>query len=281
MIPTIDQTKKESKVSFAQIEETDPQIVKFFSIGSMFYDAFEEQLQAIGMTPASGRENVAKTRWTMYMGSLFGENYVASIHLAVMAMPRAQVNLNRQLFEYMIRNQWLLLHGDEAADLLDILPWDAHDEVKRAKEVFDPDFVKDIEKQYEDWKKKSPLANLKHRKQQPGVETIVAELMPDNPTKEYFSMYSIPSIVGHAKGLGITDVLRITGPGQCERDPNSIQFPRLHTLLRAISLMMRYGFFLGGHFNIDTSKFAALQASYEAALEKFGIELEEIRIKIR
>lgn len=281
MISMAEEPRKEGKLSFAQIEETDPKIVKFFSIGLKLYDAFEDQLQAIGMTPVSGRENIAKARWTMYVGSLFGENYLASIHLAVMAMPRAQVNLNRQLFEYMIRNQWLLLHPADAADLLDILPWDAHEEVQKAKDIFDADFVKDIEQQFEEWKKRSPLADLKNRKQQPGVQAIVDELMPGSPTKEYFNMYSVPSIVGHAKGLGITDVLRPTGPNQFERDPNSIQFPRLFTLLRAVSLIMRYGFFLGGHFNHDTGKFAKLQVDYETALKGFGIELEEIRIKFR
>ena len=68
---------------------------------------------------------------------------------------------------------------------------------------------------------------------------------------------------------------------QFERDPNSIQFPRLHTLLRAVSLIMRYGLFLGGHFNQDINKLAKLQAKYETALNEFGIELEEIRIKFR
>lgn len=277
-----DEPRKEGKLSFAHIEETDPKIVKFFSIGSELYDAFEDQLQAaIGMTPVSGRENIAKARWTMYVGSLFGENYLASIHLAVMAMPRAQVNLNRQLFEYMIRNQWLLLHPADAADLLDILPWDAHEEVQKAQDIFDPDFVKDIEHQFQEWKKRSPLASLKNRKQQPGVQAIVDELMPGSPTKEYFNMYSVPSIVGHAKGLGITDVLRQTGPNQFERDPNSIQFPRLFTLLRAVSLIMRYSLLLGGHFNHDIGKFAKLQVDFETAQKGFGIELEEIRSKFR
>ncbi len=281
MNPITADLQKQPKLSFAHIEETDPKIVKLFSIASSFYDVFEAQLRTIGMTPASGRENVAKLRWTMYIGSLFGENFLASIHLAVLQMPRAQVNLNRQLFEYMIRNQWLLRHPGDAADLLDILPWDAYDEVTRAKDAFDSAYVASVENQYEIWKSKSPLANLKSRKQQPSVQSIVNELTQDNPTKEFFFNYSIPSMVAHAKGLGITDVLRITETGQMVREPNSIGFPRLNTLIWAISLILQYGILLAGHFGLDMAGFRELEAKFQDALKELGIEPESIAVRFR
>ena len=146
--------------SFKNTEDADPKLGKVFPIASKLYDLFESQLQAVGMQPVRERERIATTRWTMYIGTLFAENYLASIHISVLEMPRAQTILNRQLFEYFIRNQWLLLHGKEAADLLDSLPKIVQGEVERSA-VFDDQTATAIHEQYEDWVKTSPLGTSK------------------------------------------------------------------------------------------------------------------------
>lgn len=58
-------------ISFKEIEDSDPQLVLLFPIATEFADLFELQLQRIGMKPAKTREEVAKCRWTMYIGTLF------------------------------------------------------------------------------------------------------------------------------------------------------------------------------------------------------------------
>ena len=239
---------------------------------------FEAQLETIGLIPATGRDQIAKARWTMYVGTLFAENYLASVQLSVMDMPRAQVILNRQLFEYFIRNQWLLHHPGDAADLLDCLPKTVQGEVGRAG-VFDKSVASAIDKQYEDWAKNSPLANSKV--QEANIKQMVEELSHGNFHREYFYLYSVPSLIAHARPHGIPDVLRITGPNEMERSPRSLWFERIDALNQSIGIMFQYASLLAGHFNCDMKSFAELNQKYGQLLNEFGQQPEVVGVKIR
>lgn len=265
-------------ISFKGIEDSDPELVLLFPIASDLADLFESQLQCIGMKPSKTREEVAKCRWTMYIGTLFIENFLASIHLSVLQMPRAQVILNRQLFEYFIRNQWFLFHASEGADLLDSLPKIVHGEAKRANSLA-PDAVAAIQKQYEEWEKTSPLSSLKI--QDVGVKEMVKELCQGDFDREYYYLYSVPSLLAHARPHGIPDVLKIVGPNQMERSPNSLWFNRIDALSQAIGLICQYSSLLVGHFDLETQRLNTLHSRFGKALVSLGQAPEQVAVKYR
>ena len=126
-------------VSLKNVEDDDPKLVASFPIASDVYDLIESQIEKIGLTeiPGNAREQQSVRRWTLYIGTLFGEMLLASVNLSVFRMPRAQCVLNRQLFEYLVRNQWIVKHPDEATRLLDCLPGIVQREVQRSSSAFD------------------------------------------------------------------------------------------------------------------------------------------------
>jgi len=271
-------SEKKPVISFKNIEDSDPVLVKVFPIALKLYDLLEEQIQTIGMRGVNGRDNIAKARWTMYIGTLFAENYLASAHLSVLEMPRSQVILNRQLFEYFIRNQWLLIHSNDAADLLDSLPKIVQGEVTRSG-VFDADMLDVIEKQYETWQTTSPLANLKI--QEATIKAMVDELCQGDSKREYFYLYSMPSLIAHARPHGITDVLKMTTPGQFERWPNSLWFNRLDALNQAIGLAFQYASLLTGHFECDTKLLNDLNNQFGKILIELEQKPELVAVKFK
>lgn len=154
--------ESKKRVIRLNIEDSDPKIVAFYPIASDAYDALEDILRKIGLLaiPADQRSRESVRRLTLYLGTLFGELMVATTQVALLEMPRAQYVLNRQLFEYFVRNQWLVMHPDEALRQMDTLPRAVFTEMKRFPNVFGAATRAGIEQNYREWAQQHPALDV-------------------------------------------------------------------------------------------------------------------------
>jgi len=232
------------KISLKNIEEGDPKLVALWEVADATFDALESLLREIGHIPIQNdRQRESVRRWTLYLGTLFAEAFHASTLLAVATMPRAQVVLDRQLFEYSIRTQWLMKHPDEATRLLDSVQGFVQRELTSSSKLFDAVTRASLEKNYEDWKRDHADLDAKVSSRE-SFTAMAADVLGDRFNPELFWLYGLPSLIVHGKPHGIPDVHRLAGSNQLERSPNSNWFTSTDQLMKQSALRTSTGCFL-------------------------------------
>ena len=262
-----------------KVEDDDPRLVAFYPISDSAYDAFEDTLRNVGLVQNDGRgrrwESVR--RLSLYLGTLFGELMVATTQVAILEMPRAQYVLNRQLFEYFVRNQWFMANQDEALRQMNVLPRTVFKEMEQFPSLFDPATRAGITRNYQEWAREHPELDVDV--QEVGPTRMIRDVLGARQDPELFWYYAHPSIIVHGKTHGIQEVLRDLGGGQLERVINSPGLDRVDELNRATGFTLEYAAFLSANYGLDGSKVSEISTRFAETLRCFGIEPETIVVR--
>lgn len=265
------------QVSF-KFEETDPQLLASFKLGQGLYDVLEIQLQQIGLIPISGADGEEESvrQWTLYIGTLFAEIMFGCVQVTLFQTPRVQHSLNRQLFEYHIRNQWMLKNPAIAKQLFDTLPRAARKEVRNAPNVLAPEAKAVIERNAQEWETQFP--ELAKKTDPDNLKTMCSEIRNAESERDYFWLYTMPSLLVHAKPLGIPDVVSLTKTKQKERNPNSISLNRLEELNKTIGIALQYTATLALKYEVERTNVNELNARFGEILVKAGVTPEVVTV---
>jgi len=266
-------------ISLKNVESDDPEIVALWEVANDTFDALESLLGDIENVPIqSDRERESVRRWTLYLGGLFLEAFHASTLLAVACTPRAQLILDRQLFEYSIRSQWLMKHPGDATRLLDSLQGVVQKELKSASKLFDVETRASLAQNYEEWKLAHADLDAKVSSQQ-SFTKMAEDVLGDRFDPELFWLYGLPSLIVHGKPHGIPDVLRLVGANQLERSPNSNWFTSADQLMKAIGISHEYGTILALKFEADGSVLDDLNKRLGDVFAALGIVATQVQVK--
>ena len=269
-----------NKVSLANIEETDPQIVAFFAIASDAHDLLEDLTLQICSNEIDSADRAFESlrRLIVYQATLFNESFLASSHLCVLGMARAQIVLNRQLFELMIRSRWYAAHKDEALKVIDSLPKTAWKESKPAKDVVEASIIASVQANYEAWKAENPGLDDAHIPDE--FTKMAKEVLGDRYTFDFLWHYSLPSVLVHGKAQGMADVMIIEDDKRLRRSQESVLYEPASELGRALGIAMEYAVFLVQFFGFDLAKISMLHTRFADTMRSFGMEPEMIQVKM-
>jgi hypothetical protein len=271
--------EKKKRAIGLTVEDDDPRLVAFYPIADSAYDAFEETLRRVGLVPNDGlgRRWESVRRLSLYLGTLFGELMVATTQLAILEMPRAQYVLNRQLFEYFVRNQWFMANQDEALRQMDVLPRTVFKEMEKLPKLFDAATRAGITQNYQEWAKEHPELDVDVK--EVGPTRMIRDILGVQQDPDLFWYYGHPSIIVHGKTHGIQEVLRDLGGGQLERVINSPGLDRVNELNRATGFTLEYAAFLAVNYGLDQATIGAISGRFGEALQSFGIEPETVTVR--
>lgn len=267
-------------ISLQNIVDDDPELVAVHGVTSDVYDVFEEMLQQVCATEILGsdREREAVRRWTAYLGTLAAEMLIATSHLAVADNPRAQLVLNRNIFEYFVRNQWMMRHPSEALRLLDSLEALVAQELQRSPGLFDKASRDAIQSSYDAWAAQHPDLEDKVSSETRFTD-MSREVLDTRFSPEFFWSYGFPSIIGHGKPHGIPDVLTPIGGGRVSRTERSAWLDRRVQLATTAGYGLQYASFVGLNYGLDLSPVHALNQRFADVLTTFGVTPEQVAVR--
>jgi hypothetical protein len=268
------------KVSFAHIEDDDPNTAAMFAVASDAHDLVEAILRDIGAREISGadRTNESLRRLILYLGTVFNELFIASAHLGVLEMPRAQAALNRQLFELSVRMRWLLSHPDQALRLMDSLPKFPYEEIAKSGAELKPDLRAGIIANYEAWRDAHEDLDATVSARDRFGEMARDALGVERAGKDMLWYYGVPSIIMHGKPHGIADVMTIRDDGQMERSIVSKWFDRGDELSRALGIALELATLLTRAYGLEQSRLIAMNTRFDGALREQGLEPELVPV---
>ena len=266
-------------ISLKEIEEDDPAVVALWEVADATFEALECLLRDVGHVPIQNdRERESVRRWTLYLGGLFVEGFHASTLLAVASTPRAQIIIDRQLFEYSIRNQWLMKHPDEATRLLDSLQGFVQKELRSSSKLFDAATRASLEQNYEEWKRDHVELDAKVSSRE-NFTKMAEDILGDRFNPELFWLYGLPSLIVHGKPHGIPDVLRLVGLNQLERSPRSNWFTSADQLMKAIGISHEYATVVALNFRLDATVIDVLNIRLGTVLSELGIAAVQVEVR--
>jgi hypothetical protein len=266
-----------SKVKI-DVENDEPEFVDFFNVvnqsGILLGETILEFWHSQNAVPS--REHQALYRWVALLGTLASEMATASCQLALLEMPRAMYVLDRSIFEYSVRLQWLHRHQDEAVRLLDSMPKWFWKEIPNAQGVFSDKAKADIIANYETWAADHPELNGKFT--EASFTDIAKEIRGDNFDSEWFHYYAHPSIIAHGKPHAITDVLWNDGT-YLELHQNSRMISPIRELGKVASLILELIVFIVITYQMDARKWQELNSAFGETLLKHGHRPYSVPVK--
>ena len=268
------------KVSFAHIEDSDPNIATVFAIAGEADGLLEDILRDIGERQISGadRTNESLRRLILYLGTVFNELFIASVHLAILEMPRAQATLNRQLFELSVRMRWLLAHPEIALKLMDSLPKFPFEEISKSSAAIKPELRAGIVANYETWKLDHADLDSTVSARDQFARMAREALGADRAGKDMLWYYGVPSIIMHGKPHGIGDVMTIRDDGQMERSVVSKWFSRQDELGRALGIALEVATLLTRAYALRKDRLILLNSRFDTALREQGVTPELVPV---
>ena len=139
-----------------------------------------------------------------------------------------------------------------AKQLFDTLPRAAKKEVTNAPNVLSSEAKAAIERNAKEWETKYP--ELARQTDPDNLKNMCADIRDREAERDFFWLYTMPSLLMHAKPLGISDVVSFTEDKQKLRNPNSLLLDRTEELNKTIGIALQYIAALALKYQLDQTR---------------------------
>jgi hypothetical protein len=218
--------------------------------------------------------DIYRKRWTIYLGTLFHELAVSSSLLALRDHARTIAIINRQLFEYCIRNRFYIANHEEADRLMHSLPAKVVKEAEQAPSAFSDETRESLVENYREWLADNP--GLDNALSETRFTPMAKAVLGDKYERDF--LYSVPSILVHGKPHGVVDVLQPSGNYSVTHSWESRWFDTRTSLSMTLSLTIQYAMFVRLQYQMGTAHIEEINHSHGELLGKLGIGAERVEL---
>lgn len=265
------------------IENDDPKFVALYGLASDAVNALQDLVKHLWENDWYAKmdtpEQHALFKFVGIHGTLAWEASAAAKELALNGLPRAMNILTRSTFEYVVRLRYLHKNPDYARRQMDSLPVAIQRELKSGSKTFSPETVARLGDSYKGWEESN--SDLASGYSEVRFTQMAREVMGEQFDDEWWTWYSLPSIIAHSKPLAISDTMQIDAENHIVSLFSSSRHFDVNTeLIKIASLVTELVGYITIQYQVGARPYFELNNKLAEVLAHWGYPVQAHRIEL-